>query len=49
MLRDADLAMYEAKAGGPRARGAVRQLMHERMAEKLALEADLRRAIGEAS
>lgn len=47
VLRDADLAMYEAKAGG---RGRVALFdtsMHERVAEKLALEADLRHAIGE--
>jgi diguanylate cyclase (GGDEF)-like protein/PAS domain S-box-containing protein len=44
--RDADLAMYEAKAAG---RGRVLHFdssMHERIADKLALEADLRRAIG---
>jgi diguanylate cyclase (GGDEF)-like protein/PAS domain S-box-containing protein len=47
MLRDADLAMYEAKAAG-RSRVAVfDRSMHERIADKLALEADLRRAIGE--
>ena len=47
MLRDADLAMYEAKAAG-RSRVAVfDRTMHERIADKLALEADLRRAIGE--
>ncbi len=47
VLRDADLAMYEAKAGG---RGRVALFdtsMHEKVAEKLALEADLRHAIGE--
>jgi diguanylate cyclase (GGDEF)-like protein/PAS domain S-box-containing protein len=47
VLRDADLAMYEAKANG-RGRVAVFDIsMHERVAEKLALEADLRHAIGE--
>ena len=47
VLRDADLAMYEAKAGG-RGRVAVFDTsMHERVAEKLALEADLRHAIGD--
>ena len=47
VLRDADLAMYDAKARG---RGQVALFdisMHERAAEKLALEADLRKAIGE--
>ncbi|MBQ0934613.1 putative bifunctional diguanylate cyclase/phosphodiesterase [Ideonella paludis] len=46
VLRDADLAMYEAKGAG---RGRVvvfDQSMHERIADKLALEADLRKAIG---
>ena len=46
VLRDADLAMYEAKGAG---RGRVAffdSSMHERIADKLALEADLRRAIG---
>ncbi|MBL8308457.1 MAG: EAL domain-containing protein [Rubrivivax sp.] len=49
VLRDADLAMYEAKAGG---RGRVALFdtsMHTKVAEKLALESDLRRAIGEGS
>jgi diguanylate cyclase (GGDEF)-like protein/PAS domain S-box-containing protein len=47
LLRDADLAMYEAKAAG-RGRVAVfDRTMHERIADKLSLEADLRRAIGE--
>ena len=47
VLRDADLAMYEAKAAG-RGRVAVFDVsMHERVAEKLALESDLRHAIGE--
>ncbi|MBA4175688.1 MAG: hypothetical protein C0505_03880 [Leptothrix sp. (in: Bacteria)] len=47
VLRDADLAMYEAKAGG---RGRVvvfDRSMHEKVADKMALENDLRRAIGE--
>ncbi len=47
VLRDADLAMYEAKAAG---RGRVvlfDSSMHERVAQKLALEADLRKAIGD--
>ncbi len=47
LLRDADLAMYEAKSAG---RGRVvtfNRAMHDRIADKLSLEADLRRAIGE--
>ncbi len=47
LLRDADLAMYEAKSAG---RGRVvtfNRTMHDRIADKLSLEADLRRAIGE--
>ncbi len=46
VLRDADLAMYEAKGAG---RGRVvlfDSSMHDRIADRLALEADLRRAIG---
>ena len=47
VLRDADLAMYEAKSQG---RGRVALFdgsMHEKVSQKLALESDLRRAIGE--
>ncbi|MDP2008382.1 MAG: EAL domain-containing protein [Rubrivivax sp.] len=47
IMRDADLAMYEAKAAG---RGRVVRFdrsMHHKVAEKLSLETDLRRAIGE--
>ena len=47
VLRDADLAMYEAKADGSRSVALFNQGMHERVAEKLKLETDLRRAIGE--
>ena len=47
VLRDADLAMYAAKADGRRRIALFDQSMHERIAEKLKLEADLRRAIGE--
>ena len=47
VLRDADLAMYAAKADGRRRVALFDQSMHERIAEKLKLEADLRRAIGE--
>jgi diguanylate cyclase (GGDEF)-like protein/PAS domain S-box-containing protein len=47
IMRDVDLAMYEAKAAG---RGRVARFdssMHRKVAEKLSLETDLRRAIGE--
>ena len=47
IMRDADLAMYEAKAAG---RGCVVRFdrsMHSKVAEKLSLETDLRRAIGD--
>ena len=47
VLRDADLAMYAAKAEGRRRVALFDQSMHERIAEKLKLEGDLRRAIGE--
>jgi diguanylate cyclase (GGDEF)-like protein/PAS domain S-box-containing protein len=47
IMRDADLAMYEAKAAG---RGRVVRFdrsMHRKVAEKLSLETDLRHAIGD--
>ena len=47
IMRDADLAMYEAKAAG---RGRVVRFdrsMHHKVAEKLSLETELRRAIGD--
>jgi diguanylate cyclase (GGDEF)-like protein/PAS domain S-box-containing protein len=47
VLRDADLAMYEAKAGGRGRVALFDSVMHEKVAEKLALEGELRRAIGE--
>ncbi len=47
VLRDADLAMYEAKAGGRGRVALFDSSMHAKVAEKLALESDLRRAIGE--
>ena len=46
VLRDADLAMYAAKADGRRRVALFDHSMHERIAEKLKLEGDLRRAIG---
>jgi len=47
VLRDADLAMYAAKAEGRHRVMLFDQSMHERIAEKLKLEGDLRRAIGD--
>ena len=47
VLRDADLAMYAAKGAGRHRVAMFDQSMHERIAEKLKLEGDLRRAIGE--
>ena len=47
IMRDADLAMYEAKAAGRGRVVAFDSSMHRKVAEKLALETDLRRAIGE--
>ncbi|MCL4698259.1 MAG: EAL domain-containing protein, partial [Burkholderiaceae bacterium] len=46
VLRDAELAMYAAKDAGRARVLAFDAAMHERIADKLALEADLRRAIG---
>ncbi|MFO1296600.1 MAG: EAL domain-containing protein [Rubrivivax sp.] len=46
VLRDAELAMYAAKEAGRGGVLAFDAAMHERIADKLALEADLRRAIG---
>ncbi|MCY7316599.1 MAG: GGDEF domain-containing phosphodiesterase [Rubrivivax sp.] len=46
-MRDADLAMYEAKAAGRGRIASFDSSMHERVAEKLVLESDLRHAIGE--
>ncbi len=47
ILRDADLAMYEAKNAGRGQIAVFDVSMHERVAQKLSLEGDLRRAIGE--
>ncbi len=47
VLRDADLAMYEAKAKGRGCWAVFTVDMHEQVADRLSLETDLRRAIGE--
>jgi diguanylate cyclase (GGDEF)-like protein/PAS domain S-box-containing protein len=47
LLRDADVAMYEAKAHGRGCVAVFDRSMHEHLADKLALEGDLRRAIGD--
>jgi len=47
MLRDADLAMYKAKADGKGRLAIFDTSLHEQLGHKLQLEADLRRAIGE--
>jgi diguanylate cyclase (GGDEF)-like protein/PAS domain S-box-containing protein len=45
MLRDADIAMYQAKADGKGRLVVFDASLHEKLAHKLQLEADLRRAI----
>ncbi len=47
ILRDADLAMYQAKADGKGRLALFDASLHEQLGQKLQLEADLRRAIGE--
>ena len=47
VLRDADLAMYQAKAAGKGRLALFDASLHEQLGQKLQLEADLRRAIGE--
>ena len=47
LLRDADLAMYKAKADGKARIALFDASLHEQLGHKLQLEADLRRAIGE--
>ena len=47
ILRDADLAMYEAKAGGRHQVVLFEATMREQVAEKLKLEQELRHAIGD--
>jgi diguanylate cyclase (GGDEF)-like protein/PAS domain S-box-containing protein len=46
ILRDADLAMYQAKAGGKGRLALFDASLHEQIGHRLQLEADLRRAIG---
>ena len=45
MLRDADIAMYRAKAGGKARHQMFNQTMHEQATERLQLETELRRAV----
>jgi diguanylate cyclase (GGDEF)-like protein len=45
ILREADLAMYEAKAAGKDRFALFNESMHGHAAERLSLEADLRRAL----
>jgi diguanylate cyclase (GGDEF)-like protein len=45
ILRDADLAMYQAKAAGKDRYATFDQSMHDDASRRLALEADLRRAL----
>jgi len=47
VLRDADLAMYQAKAGGKGRLALFDASLHEQLGHKLQLESDLRHAIGE--
>ncbi len=47
VLRDADLAMYQAKAGGKGRLALFDASLHDKLGDKLQLEADLRQAIGE--
>jgi diguanylate cyclase (GGDEF)-like protein len=47
MLRDADLAMYKAKADGKGRLALFDASLHEQLGHKLQLEADLRHAIAE--
>ena len=47
VLRDADLAMYQAKAGGKGRLALFDSSLHEQLGHNLQLESDLRRAIGE--
>ena len=49
LLRNADLAMYRAKGGGKDRHAAYEAGMHSGASERLGLEADLRRALGNPS
>ncbi|WP_189083154.1 putative bifunctional diguanylate cyclase/phosphodiesterase, partial [Mangrovihabitans endophyticus] len=46
LLRNADLAMYEAKSGGGNRVAGYRPQMHDALVGRLELEADLRAALG---
>jgi EAL domain-containing protein (putative c-di-GMP-specific phosphodiesterase class I) len=45
ILREADLALYQAKAEGKDRYAVFKQVLHHHAAERLTLEADLRRAL----
>ncbi len=47
MLRDADMAMYQAKSRGRGESAIFEQSMHQRNVEQLSLENELRRAVAE--
>src|SRR5947209_4819807 len=47
LLRDADLAMYKAKADGKGRLALFDESLHRQLGDKLQLEADLRHAIAE--
>ncbi len=46
MLRDADTAMYRAKARGAKCHEVFDKTMHSQVASRLQMESDMRRAIG---
>lgn len=48
LLRNADMAMYAAKASGKNSVHAFEEAMHERVVERLELRNELRRALAEA-
>ncbi len=49
MLRDADIAMYKAKAGGKARYALFDAALHTEVADRLRIEGDLRRALDESS